>query len=365
MNKFLVPFIAIVALFSFASCSTKFNVAAPYKNITVIYGMLDQSDTAHYIRIQKAFLDNNKNALTMAQNPDSNFYASLNVTIARINYLTGGGVHDTIHLNRVDLDLEGYPKQPGVFFNSPNYAYKFTNTLDPNYTYRIYVTNYATGEVDSAEAPVIVDNDPNVFNVPDVDDSTYNRPGLDFTSVIINPNNVVDITGTYTPPGNYLFYGQTSPVGLSELVIRFNWLDSNISTHAKVRHYYDYDFGFKSITANAFDYPINNVDMYGAVRTALGTAQTGIVRLIDRCTLFTYLSTPDYSTYEQIQSTQGTGLTGNEIEPVYTNCKGANVLGLFTSKAVRVGIIGISDVTIDSLIVSPLLAGTNLQGKAY
>ena len=35
---------AIVAFILMDSCSTKFNVAAPYKNITVIYGFLDQAD---------------------------------------------------------------------------------------------------------------------------------------------------------------------------------------------------------------------------------------------------------------------------------------------------------------------------------
>ena len=371
MNKFIIPFIAVAALFTIGGCSTKFNTAAPYKNITVIYGFLDQSDTAHYIRIQKAFLDNNKSALVMATNPDSNYYASLNVRIERINYLTGGGVHDTIHLNRVNLDNEGYPKQQGIFFNSPNYAYKFTNFLDPNYTYRIVVTNPVTGEVDSAETPVIVDNDPYTFNVPQIDDSLTNRPGLDFFSVIISNLDVLDFSGSYTYPQGYSFNGQNSPVGVAEFIIRFNWADSNINTNTKTYHSADYDLGLQSLpyaTANpsdVFDYPINNVDMYGAVRSTLGTAPASTVRLLDSCQLFAYLSTPDYYTYEQLQLTQGTGLTGSQIEPIYTNVKGANVLGLFTSRGVRSGYIAIDTRTVDSLIVSPITSATNIRGTLY
>ena len=365
MNKFSVFFIAIVALFSFSGCSTKFNVAAPYKNITVIYGLLDQSDTAHYIRIQKAFLDNNKSALSMAQTPDSNFYANLNVKIERINFLFGGAVHDTIHLNRVDLDLEGYPKQPGTFFNSPNYAYKFTNFLDPNYSYRIVVTNAATGEVDSAEAPVIVDANTSLFNVPQVDDSVFNRQGLDFHSVVISALDIVDFIGSYNPATTYNFYGQTTPAGVAEVVVRFNWVDSDITTHAKSTHYYDDDLGFQAVSQGVFDYKVNNVDLYSAVKAGMGTAPANTVRLIDKCTLFAYLGTPDYYTYQQIAITAGTGLTGSEIEPIYTNIKGANVLGLFTSKGFRSGQIKITDLTVDSLIASPILAGTNLRGTAY
>jgi len=351
------------------SCSTKFDVAAPYKNITVIYGFLDQADTAHYIRIQKAFLDNNKNALTMAQTPDSNFYASLRVKIERINFYSTGGVHDTIvNIKRVDLNLEGYPKEPGVFFNSPNYAYKFTDFLDPQYSYRIIVYNPATGETDSAETPVIIDTDPLVFNVPLIDDSSLNRGGLYFARTPISTNNVLDIGCSYNIPtifGTYNFYGQTTPVGICQMVIRFNWVDSNGITQAKTAHSGDYNLGLTGLNKGAFNFPINNLDLYGAVRSTLGPAQPDMYRLLSRCTLFAYLGTPDYYKYEQVQANQGTGLTGNEIQPLYTNIKGANVVGLFTSKGSHFGNISISGETVDSLIVSSRLTEVRIRGTQY
>ena len=363
MKNFLA-FIAIVTLFSIASCSTKFNIAAPYKNITVIYGMLDQSDTAHYIRIEKAFLSNTKSAITMAQTWDSSYFGSLNVRIARINQL--GGVYDTIHLTRVDLDLEGYPKQPGAFFTAPNYAYKFTNVLDPNYTYRLIVSNPVTGEVDSAETPVIVDTDPTIFNVSDIDDTGLNHAGLDFHSVIISNQDMLSFSGSYVAPVNFSFNGQTSPVAVSEFVIGFNWVDSNIQTHVKSYHSSNDDLGFQALSAqNIFTYNLNNIDMYSAVKSALGTAPANTIRLLGLCSLSAYMSTYDYSLYEQNALTQGTGLTGNNIEPSYTNIKGANVLGLFTSKGTRSGYINIDYTTVDSLIASPILTGANLQGTIY
>ena len=368
MKRLIVLSFTIVFLFLVDSCSTKFNVAAPYKNITVIYGFLDQSDTAHYIRIQKAFLDNNKSALTMAQVPDSNFYASLNVKIERINlYATTPGVHDTIHLNRVDLNNEGYPKQPGVFFNAPNYAYKFTNVLDAHYSYRIVVYNAATGETDSAEAPVIVDTDPLAFNIPYLDDSNANRAGLSFFGTPINTNDVLDLGGSYTVPsfGTYNFYGQTSPAAVAQIIIRFNWVDSNYVTFTTTQHYADDDLGLVPVANGAFNITLNNVDLYSAIRAALGPAPASTLRLMNRCTLFAYLGTPDYYTYEQIQASQGTGLTGSEIEPVYTNVKGANVLGLYTSRGSRIGNISISSQTIDSLIASPIMTTVNIKGTAY
>jgi hypothetical protein len=160
--KFLFPTLLLASL-GLCSCTTKFDVAAPYKNITVVYGFLDQNDTAHYVRIEKAFLDNSKNALVMATVPDSSYFPALDVKMERFD--VNGTLVDTIHLNRVDMNAEGYTKQSGTFFTSPNYAYKFTILLDGNYTYQLVITNLLTGDVDSASAPVIVDNDPAVFAV--------------------------------------------------------------------------------------------------------------------------------------------------------------------------------------------------------
>ncbi len=368
MKRIAFLSVATVLLFLMDSCSTKFDVAAPYKNITVIYGFLDQADTAHYIRIQKAFLDNNKSALTMAQSADSNYYASLNVKIERINLYTNGGIHDTIHLNRVDLTAEGYPKQAGVFFNSPNYAYKFTGFLDPHYSYRIVVSNSATGEVDSAEAPVIIDTDPFAFNVPFLDDSNVNRAGLTFYRTPVTKADELSLGCTYTLPssfGTYNFYGQTTPATVAQMILRFNWADSNFATQQITYHSSDHDLGLVGLENGSFDFTMKNIDVYYAIRTALGVAPANTVRLLNRCTILAYLGTPDYNTYQQIQQAQGTGLTGSEIGPIYTNIKGANVLGLFTSKGTRVGNISISRETVDSLIVSPILSEMKIRGTKY
>ena len=50
-----------------------FNINAEWQDITVVYGLLDQSRFHHYIRVNKAFLGNG-NALTMAKNFDSTNY---------------------------------------------------------------------------------------------------------------------------------------------------------------------------------------------------------------------------------------------------------------------------------------------------
>lgn len=50
-----------------STCSNEFEIAAPWKSIPVIYAMLSPKDTAHYVRIEKAFLDPTVSALVVAE----------------------------------------------------------------------------------------------------------------------------------------------------------------------------------------------------------------------------------------------------------------------------------------------------------
>ncbi len=357
MKKLFLPIAIILAVFVIAGCSTKFNIGAPYKNITVVYGFLDQSDTAHYIRIQKAFLDQNKSAITMSKDPDSSFYSNLDVKIQRIS--ASGARLDTIHLNRVNMDNEGYPKQPGIFFQSPNYAYKFTGLLAAIDSYRLVITNLSTGEVDSANSIVIVDNDSTVFRV-DVLERTgsFYLTDLGFATTGANDKHF-NVNVGYNQSGLSI----PTPDAI-EAVLTFNWVDSNSQTHQRTAHSYDYNLGYGLYPSLHYFNPLNT-DMYKAIYAGMGVAPANVYRLIDQCDMTVYLTTKDYDNYQQAAATQGLGLTGSEIEPIYTNIKGANTIGLYTAKGVRTGKVRITDDTIDSLTLSPYLAPAHIIGKAY
>jgi len=364
MKKILFSIAASYTLL-FTACSEKFDVAAPYKDITVVYGFLDMGDTAHYVRIQKAFIDQDKSAVTMAQNADSNFYANINVRIDRYRVTKVGGVNqyvDSIHLNRVDLSQEGYPKQSGTFFNAPNYAYKFSDAIDPKFIYRLKITHLSTGKTDSADA-TIISNVVSSFNVPVIDVNNTNIAGMSFYSVIKGRNFIVD--ATYKAEIGYDYNNLTSPANIAQAIVRFNWEDSNIVTKSKTSKYYDYDAGTQVFTGTQFEFRMENFSLYNALSIGMGKAPDNVIRLIDRCDITLYVSTPEYNNYRQAMLVQGNGLTGSEIAPVYTNVKGENVLGLFTSRAKRTGKITITARTVDSLIASPLLTHTNLKGTRY
>src|SRR5690606_21255581 len=131
MKKILFSVLSLAFVFGIQSCSEDFEVTAPYKDVTLVYGLLNMQDTAHYIRIQKAFLDENKNAFDMARQADSSFYRESDLEVVMKEIANGAMVGAPIPLSRVDMNLEGYPKKEGVFFTAPNYGYKFKKGLNP------------------------------------------------------------------------------------------------------------------------------------------------------------------------------------------------------------------------------------------
>jgi len=112
---FLLPFGLL-----FSACSNDFEVTAPWKEIPVVYGILSPQDTAHYIRIEKAFLDPDKSAFEVAQIADSLYYPEGAITV----WLERTDNQNRIALKRVNGALEGYPRDPGVFADQPNWLYK-------------------------------------------------------------------------------------------------------------------------------------------------------------------------------------------------------------------------------------------------
>jgi hypothetical protein len=114
--------IAFLLIFS-ASCSTSVDLEAPWQDIPVVYGLISRQDTAHYIRIEKAFLTDGKDAAEVAQILDSLYYPSLGVELEKVS--TG----QRYPLLRVDGALEGYPRAEGPFATSPNYLYKIKGDL--------------------------------------------------------------------------------------------------------------------------------------------------------------------------------------------------------------------------------------------
>ncbi len=98
-------------------CDNDLELTADWQDIPIVYGLLDINDPVHFIRLEKAFLDPQTSALTIAQIPDSLYYESATVQLERVS---DGSVFT---LQRVDGTDIGLPKEEGIFASEPNYLY--------------------------------------------------------------------------------------------------------------------------------------------------------------------------------------------------------------------------------------------------
>jgi hypothetical protein len=99
------------------SCSEEINLSGDFKETAVVYGLLDHSDSLHFIKITRAFIGPG-NALEIAQIPDSSYFENVELTVSE--YI--GGVfqrtwllQDTIVTNK-DVDGAFYAPEQKVYY---------------------------------------------------------------------------------------------------------------------------------------------------------------------------------------------------------------------------------------------------------
>lgn len=118
MNIFrLFPLIALLLALGFTSCNEEITNDGEFQETAVIFGLLNQADSLHYIKITRAFAGTN-NSLEVAQIEDSSYFQNIEVTIDEV---IGGVVQRSWTLG--DTVLTG--KVPGVFFSPDQKVYYF------------------------------------------------------------------------------------------------------------------------------------------------------------------------------------------------------------------------------------------------
>jgi hypothetical protein len=159
VKKYFIPLLAIGALV-FASCSTELDINGNKKDVMVVYGILDASSQYQYIKINRAFLGEG-NALEYAQIPDSTLYPYL--LDVKLDVLNASG--NSVLTSPLDVDTVNIWKDGGVFFSGlqPYYRIKMrdysvnysgdTTWLNPNYTYKLTISDPVTGNIYESEAP--------------------------------------------------------------------------------------------------------------------------------------------------------------------------------------------------------------------
>jgi len=145
-------FLILFGVFAQLGCDNELDVNADWKEVPVVFGILDPNEPFNYVRVQKAFLGNEGDAFKWAKESDSLRLQNIAVKLIEIE---NGLTRREIPLELVNGDTIGLPKDSGIFANTPNYLYRCSEPIQPSrlgviWSYRLIIHNENTGQIYSA-----------------------------------------------------------------------------------------------------------------------------------------------------------------------------------------------------------------------
>lgn len=327
MKNLLTYFKYAACAFAFAACSNDLDTVDTYKDIPVIYGFLNIGDTATYIRVERAFVDETKPAETLMQIADSLYYNDAKVVLVQ------GTRRYT--LTAVNGDTEGYPRAAGAFAKSPNRLYKIKNTslpLQPGQEWTIEISRGTSEKVIASATTKVVGSYDFVAPFEDLLPtwSYTNQIAVRTESVNAEQNGrVYDLKLLFT-------YEETAANGTKkDTTVKWDFAKGQIRKLEALNRYEEI-VQFSQSGRSFFEFLGNTIPVNSSVSRKFKKIDlelyVGGVELADNLTI----------------GSVNLGITGSQAIPVYTNVK--NGYGVFSSRAkiVRTGYI-FNDPTLETL----------------
>lgn len=150
----------VLAALTMTSCKPDVNLTSDYRDVTVVYGLLNPLDNYQYIKIYKGYLTKD-NALVWAQDLDNISYYD-DITVKLEEYFpesAGGELRYTYTLDTVMSIGKVY----GVFASPTQVLYRMKKPIREGYRYRLVIENKKNGRVVTSETTTISNM---AFNIP-------------------------------------------------------------------------------------------------------------------------------------------------------------------------------------------------------
>ena len=294
-NLFLFFFLSVVLFF--AACETDFDVDADWEEITIVYGLLNQNDTNHYLRINKAFLGGN--ALEIAKIEDSSSYRNA------LEVILEGWDGDALKQSYPFDTTTIANKDTGLWYNPYMVIYKGVGILDDDYKYRLKIKNTVSGKEISSKTNIVKD-----FNI---------------TKPLAGGK--ASFTRGYTSK----FYWKNAVNALRyEPLIRFHYYEVPFGTTDTIPYYLDWPQGthFADNTSGVGEIKIvvNGDSFYENLDRKLDKSFVGC-RLAGLVDYIVSAAGVEYDTYMNVN---GPSTSLVQDRPEYTNIE--NGIGLFSSR---------------------------------
>ncbi|MEY2830623.1 MAG: hypothetical protein RIQ33_2481 [Bacteroidota bacterium] len=309
--------IFITVLF-FNSCSNDFDIAADWKEIPVVYGLLDADSNVQYIKVEKAFLDKTRSALDVAKNEiDSVYYLQkLKVRLYATNAAGAEVPSQNFICELVKGDTIGLKKEDGIFASSPNYFYRLKKKLDKQYNYNLEITKPDGSTIATAVTNVLgrASFSPQYSNKV----SGFNY----YIKNTINPNR---ISFSVAPDANAVS---------CDIVIRCYIDEVSINGLDTTKRIVDWNVlsGIAySQTKPVGDQPyFSGIGFFQNMRNELQNKPTNVKRYFKRMDFIAFTGNKVFEDYREVLKAQS-GFTSGNSQPIFTNIVGGG-LGLFASR---------------------------------
>jgi hypothetical protein len=321
MNK-LIYILLLYPAFLLTSCSNEVEIAAPPKETMVIYGLLNTSDSIHYIKINKGFISENTSPIELAKDPDLLFFDSLHVRL--INLSSG---------NSYVLEKQPVQKDSGVFSNAVNYVFSLQEKLHVNDRIRLQVSNPLTGKSVSSETKML---DYPVPVLPSLSTINY----LD-----IEPEKTFRIN--FNPPRESRSY---------EIKVHFYYKETDLSSQTSKNKVITWNVASRNYAEQRVISQLDGQLFYDYLSSMLEERPANIQReglFLE----FEYWTTDEtFTTYRDVFGTASIGVVQKKTD--YTNIEGG--YGIFASRNnVKITGTSLSTKTREQLRTNPAMARFN------
>lgn len=221
--------LVLITLASIVSCDNDLDIIAEWKDIPVVYGILNAQDSVHFVKLNKAFLGQG-DVLSMAQEYDSLYYNQEEVGLRLIEYRKTAGQY--IETKSIEMEpTDEFVKPDGVFSGPDQIIYKSDASLNNE-------RNYSAQVYDKSVDTVIASN---LLPIDVLSPIQIIKP---------NPASALNLV----PNGNYPITVEWSPLegaSLYELKIRFYYVEQQIADLSDTVHkYIDWTFPYRLPTSS-------------------------------------------------------------------------------------------------------------------
>ena len=320
MKKLLLSLSLLAAVLGFNACSTDVDLYADYKDIPIIYGLLDASLDTNYIRINRAFSgssDNHIDATEVALIEDScNYPGKLRAYIVKYRNAYGNTyvpTDDIIELDTITINN----KEEGIFY-SPRQKVYFTdqplavNNGSSKFKYKLFV--HKDNDTITAETGIV--------------------GGEDFKVITQSLGFAVEESNR---TGRILFTQADNAVFYDTKMVFYYWESHNGGPFEQKA--LTYKFGAKSIDelnkdGNMFYVTYSENALFNMLRDAIGSDTVvnpnhpHVIRYFDKKPMTITIAAGGDELYNYIQVNQQTGFS--QTVPDYTNIFGGR--GVFSSR---------------------------------